>query len=111
LIVVCSGPKLLFFVINSNIHKYIEIRPELKKCQVIIPEADYDFLDHDSFIDCSNVIDSIDGLEIINQIGKDLSRLKGELNKATKILIIAAVQTAKTVSPYHKKLIIGALSL
>jgi len=57
LVVACTGKRPLLFVINSRIHPFIEKQPVLLKCQVKLSASDYDFLDHDSFVDCSKVID------------------------------------------------------
>jgi hypothetical protein len=66
-------------------------------------------LDHDSYINCSRVIDEIPEKEIKRQIGTDLSRIKRELTKTTKQEVIRAVRTAKTISRYVKSVIIQAL--
>ena len=53
------GEKPLLFVINSSVHPYIQSRPDMLKCQVLLAASDYGFLDHDSYVDCSQVIDSV----------------------------------------------------
>jgi len=109
LIIVYWGTKPLLFVVNSRVPEFIKRKPELSKCQVPITSLDYDFLDHDSFINCSEVYDSLESSEIINQIYLELGRIKGELSVTTKRQIIAVVRDAKTVSANHKRLIIDAL--
>ena len=47
----------LLFIINSEIHPYVAKRPHLNQCQVQLSVQEYDFLDHDSFANCSKVID------------------------------------------------------
>jgi hypothetical protein len=105
-----AGPTPLLLVINSRISPFIEHRPELRRCQVKLNASDYDFLDHDSFADCSKVIDSLDKTNIREQVLADLGRAVGELTQATKREIIKAVQDAKTISNHHKRLIIDALT-
>jgi hypothetical protein len=109
-VLTCVGPTPLLLVINSRISPFIEHRPELLRCQVRLSASDYDFLDHDSFADCSKVIDSLDETNIRGQVLADLGRAVGELTQATKREIIKAVQDAKTISNHHKKLIIDALT-
>lgn len=47
LVLACTQGNPLLFLINSEIHPYIEARPRLKECQVKICASDYQ-LDHDS---------------------------------------------------------------
>lgn len=108
LVLACSGANPLLFLINSEIHPYIEARPELQKCQVKIRASDYQ-LDHDSYINCSRVIDNISETEIIEQVIKDTGRIKGELTEETTQEIIQVVTTAKTLNTHIKRLIIQAL--
>ena len=68
LFVASVTPKLLVFVINSEINEFIKKRPSMLKCQVELKKENYNFLDHDSHTNCVDVNDSI-----------DLSRLQSEL--------------------------------
>ena len=108
LVLACPGENPLLFIINSEIHPFIATRPELKKCQVKLSASDYD-LDHDSYINCSRIIDDISEEEIKRQIGKDLSRIKGELTETTKQEVVQVVSTAKTINRHVKSVIIQAL--
>ena len=49
-ILVCS------VMINSHINQYIMKRPKLLACQLELKEADYDFLSHDSYVNCAQPI-------------------------------------------------------
>ena len=109
LVVVGCGPNCLAFVINSRIAPFLARDPALRACQVPIVPSDYGFLDHDSFIDCTQVF-QIPRTELQHQLSVDTSRAKGELNKATKSEIIRVVQIAQTISPRHKRAIIASLS-
>ena len=110
LVIACLGSRQLLFVINSGIHPYIAARPHLSRCQILLRAADYWFLDHDTYVNSSKVIDFFDQDEIRDQLLADTSRVKGELQNVTKDAIISAVSGAKTISPHHKKLIIDSLS-
>ena len=109
LVLACPGSTSLLFVINSRIHPFIAKRPELNQAQIKLSVSNYPFLEHDSFINCSEVIDAFDETDIKNQLLSDLGRIKGELNVDTKQAIIQVVQKAKTISKQHKTLIINAL--
>ena len=109
LVLACPGSKPLLFIINSRIHPFVAKHPHLLKCQVKLEASDYRFLHHDSFVDCSKVIDFFHDSQIRGQILDDISRVKGELSTNSKRKIIQAVQSAKTVSPKHKRKIISSL--
>lgn len=110
LLIACWNTNPLLFIINSKIHPYIAARPELLKCQIRMSVANYGFLAHDSYVNCSEVIDSLNRTEVEEQILADINRIKGELDQAIKHTIMEAVQGSKTISPIYKKLIVGALS-
>jgi len=77
------GNPTLLFLINSRIHDYIANRPDLAACQLLITQSDYEFLAHDSYIDCSNAIDDFSDKDVLDQIIGDISRVKGTLNPRT----------------------------
>jgi len=43
-------------LINSKINLYIQRRPRMLSCQVLLKSADYDFLSHDSYANCAQPI-------------------------------------------------------
>ena len=49
-VLVCS------VMINSEINQYIQRRPRMLSCQVLLKSADYEFLSHDSFANCAQPI-------------------------------------------------------
>lgn len=108
LILVCAEPKPLFFLINSEIHPYIKVRPELNQCQVSIKKNDHIFLDHDSYIDCIDVKELVLE-EIESQLLIDMSRIKGIITQQVVDDIIKAVEAAKTIIPRHQKWILDSL--
>ena len=109
LVLACATPRPLLFMINTSIHRFIASRPALRRCQVALSATEYGFMEHDSFIDCAEVIDYFDRAAITGQILAHVARLRGELAPSTKGRIIQAVRDARTISARHKKLITGAL--
>jgi len=109
LVFVCADPVPLFFIINSRIHPYVAGQPALNQCQVKLRSVDYRFLDHDSYVDCSNVVTAFNEDDLERQVIRDVGRIKGELTITSKEEIIQAVQNARTISKRHKGLIIDAL--
>lgn len=100
----------LFFVINSRIHPYLQSSPALAACQICITPQDYPSLNHASYIDCSKVIYSLSEQEILSQIDQDGRSIKDTLLPATIGQILAVVSMAETISLYHQRLILSALS-
>lgn len=49
-VLVCS------VLINSEINQYIQKRPRLLSCQVLLKGEDYDFLSHDSYANCAQPV-------------------------------------------------------
>ncbi len=109
LILAHQSTRPLLFVINSQIGPFIANRPALLKCQVKLSASDYDFLDHDSFANCGQVIDYFTESEIENQVIADVRRVKGELTLATRRGIVRVVEKAKMIANRHKRLIIESL--
>ena len=109
LVLACRGAPPLLFLISSRIHPFIASRPDLLNCQVELRASEYDFLSHDSFVDCSKVVYSFDEQAIKNQLLSDLRKIKGEINQTTKNEIVKAVRNSRTISLYRKQLIIDSL--
>ena len=105
LLLSCMEPEPLVFVINSQINPFIKRDQHLFDCQVQLNASNYTFLDHDSYINCSQIL-SIGMNIIIDQVSSDLGRIKGEINMQTKQSVIQSVNRCRTISLAHKKLIL-----
>ena len=103
-------PDPIGFVINSRISAFISKRPALCACQVMLRRTDYSFLRHDSYLDCSAVIDALDREEILRQLTAAPSNIVGELTEATKAEILRVISTAPTISEAHRAVIRQALA-
>jgi hypothetical protein len=109
LVLACGGDMPLIFVINSQISAYIQKRG-LEQMQVLLRASEYAFLDHDSYVDCSNPRNDLSNADILKQILPDMSRVKGELNAASKAEIVRVVQGARAIAPIEKRMIVTALT-
>lgn len=107
--VALEDPPLLL-VVNSKVAAFINATPHLRDCQVTLHAADHDFLSHDSFLDCSQTVDSMSREEIVGQLVADLSRIKGELSGAARSQALEAIGRARTISDIHKRRILAALT-
>jgi hypothetical protein len=99
---------ILVFFINSEIYPLTAKNPSLMSCQVDLLKSRYLFLDHDSHIDCTNVIDSFSIDEVINHLLQKPDDYKGELLENEISEIVQAVHLAPTISEYDKSLIIDS---
>lgn len=96
-ILVCS------VMINSEINLYIQSRPRMLSCQVPLKAADYDFLSHDSYANCSQTIRA--KFEVFME---DERRYCGILNEAdlTQVqqrIIASGALTLDEIEKYFKK--------
>jgi hypothetical protein len=103
--------ELLVFFINSAISPFMAKDPNLVACQISLTKIRYPFLDHDSFLNCSKVIDSIDIDTIIDHLLKTPKDLKGVLLKEESSKVVQAVSIAQTISEYDRELIIKSIGV
>lgn len=100
----------LIFVINSDINRFIQSRPELYALQMRLPASAYTFFDHDSFVNCSEVKDNFLDSEIVEQLTQDPRRNKGILGNRDIGEVKRMINLARTISQRHKHAIISSLS-
>ena len=99
-----SYDKLLFaaIFINSEINPNIFPTQELKDLNLKLLASERDYLDHDSYADCSNMQKrSADWL--LKIIRKDPYRVIGEVSDADMKEIRARIKSARTIAPAVKK--------
>lgn len=108
LVLVGIETEALFFVINSEVHEFIRKREWLFRCQVEIGHEEHPFLNHHSFIDCTEVR-KIMLPDVYEQMERDIGRLKGGISPQVCEQIIAAVKFAKTLSAKQKADILSVL--
>jgi hypothetical protein len=110
LIVVSVEPEPLLLVINSEINEYKQKRPHLRGQQIAISSEECDFLDHDSFIDCSKVYDDFSSVEIENVVVNDTTLILGNINSRIVGEIMTVVDDSVTLEQRHKTRIISDLN-
>lgn len=110
LVLVALEPEPLFFVINSKINEFIRKRNHLAQCQVEIGHEEHPFLQHHSFIDCTEAR-KIALSDVHEQLERETGRLKDNISWNTREQIIAAVKFAKTIPAKQKAEILSALDL
>jgi hypothetical protein len=95
-------PAPILFVVNSNINAFIQARPAMLKCQVVLRQTVYGFLDYDSYLNCDRAIASFKPSTIEDQILSNPRRLKAALTSASRSLVIKAVEDSENISPQRK---------
>lgn len=96
------------FIINSDIHPFVQGKQHLLRCQVKMDAAGHPFLQRDSHLACHQIL-KLRREEVIQALMLDTSGLKGHISQAVREQIIAAVKFAQTLTPIEKNQILGSL--
>jgi hypothetical protein len=102
---------VLGFFINSEINQLVVSNPDKLKCQIELSEQDYSFLDHDSYLDCSEVQDESGYEEMALHLASKPSDHKGMLDQRDIQKVLEKVREAKTISDYDKSLIADSFDI
>jgi len=95
---------VLLFLVNSQIHPKLAEHADTARCQVRLECADCDFLDHDSYLNCSEVR-LLRAEEVRAQVLAETWRLKGRITEAARRQVTNVVLSSRLVSGNHTKLI------
>ena len=109
-LVASINPLVLLFIVNSNIRPFIANRPKLLESQVLLKPQDYGFLDHDSYLACHEVINYFSLDDIIEELNKDLSRIKGSLTVATRDEIVKILNKNMSLTLEQRVIITKSLN-
>src|SRR5450759_320835 len=97
LVISCIKAETAFLVINSKIPSFIVSKKHLCDCQVLIDKSSHDFLDHDSYVDCTKTYYE-DTPEIFKELVADTGNLKGEVSDSVRKNILEALRNSPTIS-------------
>jgi hypothetical protein len=84
-------------LVNSNINENVIKTKKLLDCQFPLKEKDYDFLDHDSYLNCSKLFE-LSKIEIINKATEE-----GELTSKDRELVREHILNSEVISTKQKK--------
>lgn len=111
LVVACCEPEFLVLVINSEVNRFVQSRPELLDCQVDVPKADHDFLEHDSVVDCVETQTAFNLTEVREALfAEQASVYRGRLANYVIREVIDAVDRSETMEARHCRWIREALT-
>lgn len=111
LLVLCTEPEVLVYVVNSEVNRFIKNRDELMKCQVTLRKANYDFLAHDSVINCSEVKTDSNIGNLMGKMIEDVSTTyRGRILEDSIAEVIAATKFSPGISQARKDIILACLN-
>lgn len=90
-------------MINSEINPYIQKRPKMLSCQVLLKSADYDFLSHDSYANCAQPIRA--KFEVFTKDDRKYCGILSEtdLNIVQQRIIASGNLTVDEINTFFKK--------
>jgi len=107
--VLCSYEFPLLLKINTS-KTQSKIAQKKKEYLFSLKKSTYTFLTYDSYLDCGTVWSNLISMEeIISQVTKFPSRIKGEVTSDHRNEIIRLTGKSKSIAARHKKLIANAL--
>src|SRR5690606_27507574 len=110
LVVACTTP-LLVLVVNSQIHPFVESRPDMRVCQVPLEVVTHPFLTHDSWTSCVEAHNAFPYDELAALACQDPDNvLRGVLDQAAIRRVIEACNASISMPRRHMRLITEALS-
>lgn len=90
-----------FFFINSGVSQFIQRKPEMSRLQYPISQSDYDFLSHNSYLNCSSIT-TIDKVKLANSISSGETTIKGQLSQSDVSSILKMVRESKLYSKVER---------
>ena len=88
--------------INSDINFNIFRSEDLKRLHIKIRSAKNEFIEHDSYVNCSEIFEK-DYKEVFEYITKYPKEVLGKADEIDMINILTTIKTAKTIEPKKKK--------
>lgn len=101
LVVAANRKRPLLFVNNTSPTDFAKKRPKIISQHLPLAKADENFLDHDSFLDCSEARDNFNREDIEKTLAGDTSLILGELSPAAAEKIIELIADSPTLSRVH----------
>jgi len=103
-VLVACEPDHLFLIINTNIPRIVQRDSNRAQCQLPLLAANCAYLDHDSWLDCSDVVQIGEG-EVSQQLVGNLGGILGGIDAQTMQQIVQLVSLSNLISPIQLKAI------
>jgi hypothetical protein len=111
LVLVASvAPKLLTFVINTDVNQLVARTPVLNRCNLVVSQTEHSFIDYDSNLACHRIL-PLDKSAVLAQIHADTARYKGRISDGLRQQILGIMATQpQSISRVYRDAIIAALT-
>jgi hypothetical protein len=97
-VIAALEPEPILFVINSEINKWLQDRPDLRDRQTTLHQSDHRFLGRDSFLNCTEAIRKVPLSEIEGQLVQNLDNIKDRLTEEERQAVLYAVDGCRTLT-------------
>ncbi len=100
----------LVFIVNSDVRPLLLKDPHLSRGQIELnKDAGYSFLDHNSYLDCTEVLYGLDPDFLLEHLAEFPDDYKGELRKEEVSRLVSFVKTSQTIPLIDIKTIVKSL--
>lgn len=110
-VVAAVSPKLVLLTINTDVNPFTASRPELNRCNVVIPQDEHDFLDYDSNLAChqAQIANEKETAALLNA---EPARYCGVISRPIRRAILGVMATQpRSISKVMRDAIIAGLAL
>lgn len=84
-------------VINSKVNTFLQSRPALLKCQVLMPHVDHPFMSWDSYVDCAST-KAYSSVHVLDEFMKKTGSLLGRVTSALRDNMVSALKFSPALS-------------
>ena len=111
MVFLCDEDLPIFFTINSEISNFIRMSQKLYRSQLEIYKKDYpEFLERDSYINCSKLHTNMTANQIDSQIRRDENCIKCDLLEQDRKRILKTISSSDLIEPFRKVQITQAIN-
>jgi hypothetical protein len=96
-------------VINSQVSRFIQNRPDMLRCQVAMAVADHVFMDHDSHVDCSRT-KNFTTARVVRELMDRPEWILGDISVDLRDEIIVGLKFSPTLSVKEVETLCGSLA-
>ena len=104
------SPRVGFFLINTRINLFVNNRPELVKANITVPYCDHNCLNHDSYLDCTDVHGGYTPDELELAFTQNPQIVRGHLSEACRQEMLGEVNESRLLPQIKKDWILAAFS-
>lgn len=109
-IVVRLDPDVLMFLISTEIPRFAQKNPRIRRSYIAVDYANHTFLRYDSWIDCADAKDEYSLLDLQAAYKRDAACHVGDLGADILKRVVGGVDSSLTLERRKKHSIISALN-